>query len=114
MHPTDGAADQALRQFRLARFGLVLALMCIGFVAVTFLLSLWLRQLAFNRSSVLLLVAGAAFAALWLLLRGAPTIPSICAHRRTGQRCSSARRRSRRWRWSWTCWRIPTCSCARC
>ncbi len=77
MHPTVGAADQALRQFRLARFGLVLALMCTGFVAVTFLLSLWLRQLAFNRSSVLLLVAGAAFAALWLLLRGAPKSPQF-------------------------------------
>ena len=77
MHPTDGAADQALRQFRLARFGLVLALMCIGFVAVTFLLSIWLRQLSFNRSSVLLLVAGSAFAALWLLLRGAPKSPQF-------------------------------------
>jgi serine/threonine-protein kinase len=77
MHPTDGAADQALRQVRLARFGLVLALMCTGFVAVNFLLSLWLRQLSFNRSSVLLLVAGAAFAALWLLLRGAPKSPQF-------------------------------------
>jgi serine/threonine-protein kinase len=72
MHQTDGAADQALRQLRLARFGLVLALMCLGFVTVTFLLSLWLGQISFNRSSTLLLVAGAAFLALWLLLRGAP------------------------------------------
>ena len=77
MHPTEGAADQALRQFRLARFGLILALMCMGFVAVTFLLSLWLRQLSFNRSSALLLVAGSAFAALWLLLRGAPKSPQF-------------------------------------
>jgi eukaryotic-like serine/threonine-protein kinase len=77
MHLTDGAADQALRQFRLARFGLVLALMCLGFVAVTFLLSLWLGRLSFNRSSVLLIVAGAAFATMWLLLRGVPRSPQF-------------------------------------
>src|SRR5687767_14599014 len=77
MHLTDGAADRALRQFRLARFGLVLAVMCLGFVAVTFLLSLWLGRLSFNRSSGLLLVAGAAFAALWLLMRGAPRSPQF-------------------------------------
>jgi serine/threonine-protein kinase len=75
MHLTDGATERALRQFRLARFGLVLALMCLGFVAVTFVLSLWLGQPSFNRSSALLVVAGAAFATLWLLMRGAPRSP---------------------------------------
>ena len=73
MHLTDGATDHELRQFRLSRFGLVLALMGLGFVAVQFLLSLWLGRLSFfNRSSALLLVASAAFALLWMLLRGAP------------------------------------------
>jgi serine/threonine-protein kinase len=77
MHLTDGAADRALRQFRLARFGLALALMCLGFVAVTFVLSLWLGELSFNRSSALLVVAGAAFATLWLLMRGGPRSPQF-------------------------------------
>jgi eukaryotic-like serine/threonine-protein kinase len=77
MHLTEGSTEQALRQLRLARFGLVLALMCLGFVAVTFLLSLWLGRLSFNRSSVLLLVAAAAFATLWLLMRGAPRSPQF-------------------------------------
>src|SRR5688572_33454927 len=70
MQSTDGATDQALRQFRLSRFGLVLALMGLGVVAFNFSLSLWLGRFSFNRSSLLLLVASSAFAALWLLLRG--------------------------------------------
>lgn len=72
---TDGGADHALKQFRLSRFGLVLAAISLGFVAVNFLLSLWLGRLSFNRQSILLLVAGAAFAMLWLLLRGKPRSP---------------------------------------
>jgi hypothetical protein len=72
MHSTDIAAEHELRQHRLARFGLALALIAIGFVVVSFLLSLWLGSFVFNRSSALLLVASAAFAALWLLLRGQP------------------------------------------
>jgi eukaryotic-like serine/threonine-protein kinase len=72
MHLRDGASDHELRQFRLSRFGLALALMGLGFVVVNFLLSLWLGRLSFNRSSVLLLAASAAFALLWMLLRGAP------------------------------------------
>lgn len=97
MNATDGGSDLELRQFRLSRFGLVLALMGLGFVALTFLLSLWLGQLSHNRSSVPLLVASAAFAALWLLLRGAPgrvdsSAPSNC------QRCLSVLQRSHRWR----------------
>ena len=69
---TDGGDDLALRQFRLSRFGLVLAVISLGFVSVTFLLSLWLGRLSFNRQSILLLVAGAAFGVMWMLLRGAP------------------------------------------
>jgi hypothetical protein len=72
MDTTDGPTDHELRQFRLSRFGLVLALMGLGFIVLTFALSLWLGRLSFNRSSVLLLVASTAFATLWLLLRGAP------------------------------------------
>jgi serine/threonine-protein kinase len=72
MAVTDSGADLALRQFRLSRFGLVLAVMSFGFIAANFLLSLWLGLLSFNRQSILLLVAGTAFGAMWMLLRGAP------------------------------------------
>jgi len=75
MHSTDGATDQATRQFRLSKFGLVLALMGVGFIALQFSLSLWLGRFDFNLGSVPLVVATAAFAALWLLLRGAPRSP---------------------------------------
>jgi hypothetical protein len=72
MHSSDSAVDPALRQSRLARFGLVLALIAVGFIAVNLLLSLWLGRLSFNRNSVPLVVAVAAFGCLWLLLRGTP------------------------------------------
>ena len=72
MHSTGSESDHALRQFRLSRFGLVLALIGLSVIGVTFLLSLWLGRLSFNRSSVLLLVASASFASLWLLLRQRP------------------------------------------
>ena len=73
---SEGAVDQELRQTRLARFGRVLALMTLGYVAITFALSIWfLHRPSFNRQSVPLLVAAVAFAALWLLLRGAPRSP---------------------------------------
>jgi eukaryotic-like serine/threonine-protein kinase len=72
MHLTDGATDHELRQFRLSRFGLALALMCLGFAVVNLLLSLWIGRLSFNRSSWSLLVASTAFGSLWMLLRGAP------------------------------------------
>jgi serine/threonine-protein kinase len=75
MHAADDATDQALRQHRLSRFGLVLALITTGFIATTFLLSLWLGRLSFNRSSLLLLVASVAFGTLWLLTRGALRSP---------------------------------------
>jgi hypothetical protein len=72
MHLTDGASDDALRQFRLSRFGLALALIGLGFVALNFFLSLWVGRISHNRSSLPLVVASTTFAALWLLLRGAP------------------------------------------
>ena len=76
MDSTEGAVDHELRQTRLSRFGRVLAFMTLGFVGITFALSIWfLHRPSFNRQSVPLLVASVAFAALWLLLRGAPRSP---------------------------------------
>ena len=72
MHSTDGATDHELRQFRLARFGLVLSVICLGFIGVNFALSVWLGRLSFTGSSALLLVASAAFGLLWMLMRGVP------------------------------------------
>jgi hypothetical protein len=72
---SEGAVDHELRQTRLSRFGRVLALLTLGVVALNFSLSIWLGRFSFNRSSVPLLAATVAFAALWLLLRGAPRSP---------------------------------------
>src|SRR3954465_591893 len=73
MHSTHGAADDELRQFRLSRFGLVLSLICFGFIVVNMLLGRWLGRISFfSPSSALQLVAGTAFGSMWLLLRGAP------------------------------------------
>ena len=72
MESTGGAIDHELRQTRLSRFGRVLALVSLSFVSLNFFVSFWLDRSSFNRQSVPLLVAGIAFAALWLLLRGAP------------------------------------------
>ncbi len=72
MDSTDEAVDHELRQSRLSRFGRVLALVTLGYGALTFSSSIWLRRASVNRSNVPLLMATAAFAALWLLLRGAP------------------------------------------
>ena len=75
MDSSDGAVDPELRQTRLSRFGRVLAFVTLGYVALNISVSIWLRQSSFNRNSIPLLVAIAAFAALWLLLRGAPRSP---------------------------------------
>ena len=75
MHSTDGAADHELKQLRLSRFGLVLSVICLGFITVNFLLSYWMGRLSFTGSSALLLAASAAFGSLWMLLRGAPRSP---------------------------------------
>ncbi len=73
MHVTDGGTDHELRQYRLSRFGLVLSLICLGFIVVNVLLGRWLGRLSFfSPSSALQLVASAAFGSMWLLLRGAP------------------------------------------
>src|SRR6187431_1048388 len=77
MQSTEGATDHSVRQVRLSRFGFVLAVMGLGFIALNFALSLWLGRLSFNLSSLPLSVASAAFATLWLVLRGAPRSPQF-------------------------------------
>ena len=70
--PPDGSAlvDPELRQSRLARFGLVLACVTLGYVGLSTSVALWVERASFHRASIPLLVASVAFAALWLLLRG--------------------------------------------
>jgi len=75
MDSSEAGIDDELRQSRLARFGRVLAIVTLIYVVLTFGASLWLGQLSFNHSSVPLGIAMLAFAALWLLLRGAPRSP---------------------------------------
>lgn len=75
MHSSDGAIDPELRQARLSSFGRALALVTLVLAALNAVLSIWLGRASFNANSVPLLVAGAAFAALWLLLRGAQRTP---------------------------------------
>jgi eukaryotic-like serine/threonine-protein kinase len=75
MDSSDGAVDPELRQSRLSTFGRVLACVSLGYVGLNTAVSIWLGRFSFNLASVPLLVAGGAFAALWLLLRGAPRSP---------------------------------------
>ncbi len=72
MESTDGAGDHELRQLRLSRFGRVLAGVTLGYVGLICFTSVYVQNLSLLRYSLSLLVAGAAFTALWLLLRGAP------------------------------------------
>jgi len=71
MDSSEGAVDHQLRQTRLSRFGRVLTCVTLGYVGLLTFTSLYVGK-AFNRVGLSLLVATAAFAALWLLLRGAP------------------------------------------
>ena len=75
MDSSYGTVDHELRQTRLSRFGRVLAFVTLGFVSINLSASIWLHRPAHNRSSAPLLVSTIAFAALWLLLRGAPRSP---------------------------------------
>ena len=77
MDSTAGAEDLELRQTRLSRFGRVLMFVGLCYVLLNFGASIWLHRVEHNRSSVPLLVATIAFAALWLLLRGAPRSPKF-------------------------------------
>jgi len=75
MHSSEETIDSELRQSRLSRFGRVLAFIALGYVGLISSISIWLRKAAFIVNSVPLLVAGVAFVALWLLLRGSPRSP---------------------------------------
>ena len=75
MDSTYGAVDQELRQARLSRFGRVFAGVTLGFVGLITGTSIYVGKLSLGRSSVPLLVATLAFAALWLLLRGPGRTP---------------------------------------
>jgi hypothetical protein len=77
MDSTAGAVDHDLRQSRLSRFGRVLALVSLSYIVLNFGASLWLHRVEQNRGSIPLFVAAVAFAALWLLLRGAPKSPAF-------------------------------------
>ena len=72
MESTFGAVDHELRQARLSRFGRVLALVSLGFAGLLIFTSIYVGQLSVVVRGVPLLVAGLTYAALWLLLRGAP------------------------------------------
>ena len=69
---TEDTEDIELRQTRLSRFGLVLALVTLFPIVINFFASFWLRRPSFNHQSLPLVVAVAAFLALWALLRGKP------------------------------------------
>ena len=71
MDSSQGAIDPELRQIRLSKFGRVLALVTLGYVGLLGFTSIYVGRFLY-RTSLPLLVAGVAFAALWLLLRGAP------------------------------------------
>jgi serine/threonine-protein kinase len=71
MDSTD-AADDELRQTRLSKFGRVLALVSLGYVGLVGFTAIYVNRLTQMRSSAPFIVAAAAFAALWALLRGAP------------------------------------------
>jgi eukaryotic-like serine/threonine-protein kinase len=75
MDSTEGSVEHELRQSRLAAFGRVLAVVALGYVVLNVFVSIWLGRPSFNLSSLPFVVAGGAFAALWLLLRGAPRTP---------------------------------------
>jgi hypothetical protein len=71
----EGAAEHELRQSRLSSFGRVLACVALGYVGLVTSTALWVGRFSLSRGSIPLLAAAGAFAALWLLLRGAPRSP---------------------------------------
>jgi serine/threonine-protein kinase len=71
MQSTD-AADDELRQTRLSKFGRVLALVSLAYVGLIGFTAIYVNRFTQMRASAPFVVATVAFAALWLLLRGAP------------------------------------------
>ena len=70
------AVDDELRQSRLSTFGGILALVSLGYVGLNVMASVW-HDPSFNRNNIPFVVAAGAFAALWLLLRGALRSPQF-------------------------------------
>ncbi|MEY4513098.1 MAG: hypothetical protein RLZZ450_5220 [Pseudomonadota bacterium] len=68
-------AGHEQRQTRLSRFGRVLACVTLSYIGIGTGTAIYVGKLSTNRGSAPLMVAGAAFTALWLLLRGAPRTP---------------------------------------
>jgi eukaryotic-like serine/threonine-protein kinase len=68
-------ADNELRQARLSKFGRVLAGVALSYGGLVAFTAIYTGQRAVQRYGLPLLVAGAAFAALWLLLRGRQRSP---------------------------------------
>jgi len=75
MDSTHGGIDHEQRQARLSKFGLVLALVTLGFGGLVVFTTIYVGRLAFNAASVRLFVAAVAFATLWLLLGGTARSP---------------------------------------
>ncbi len=75
MDTSSASVDAELKQLRLSKFGRVIAGVTLGYVALNACISVWLGRFSVNLNSLPLLAATAAFAALWLLLRGAPRSP---------------------------------------
>jgi eukaryotic-like serine/threonine-protein kinase len=72
MQSSEESVDHDLRQSRLSSFGRVLAFIALGYVGLVSCVSIWLHKAAYALNTIPLLVAGLAFATLWLLLRGTP------------------------------------------
>ena len=77
MDTAVGAVDHELRQARLSRFGRALALVTLGFAGLLTFMVIYVGRLSAAKAGLPLLVAGVTFAALWLLLRGAPRSPGF-------------------------------------
>lgn len=70
MNSSDDAVDPELRQARLSRFGRVLALITLAFIALIVFTTVKVEKVSFLLGNVPLAVAATAFSTLWLLLRG--------------------------------------------
>lgn len=75
--PSTSSSVAQFRQERLSKFGRILASIILIHVGLNAAISLWLGRLSFNRASIPLLAAGAAFVVLWGVLRGAPRPPHV-------------------------------------
>jgi eukaryotic-like serine/threonine-protein kinase len=72
MEFSEGAEGHGQRQTRLSRFGRVLACVTLSYIGLGLGTAIYVGRLSISGGFAPLLVAGSAFTALWLLLRGAP------------------------------------------